>query len=121
MDSLVQPYSNQTVNVGGKHLNDYLLSLLQKDEKLVQQCQQAGIELDTSFAQFIRERPETCHVAVGYELQETSSATEGVPLMGSGTAQDEEIADNEAQGDEDDEPKDIPEYLDVEYQGHKVR
>ncbi|KAI8342544.1 actin family [Chlamydoabsidia padenii] len=120
VDSLVQPYSNMTINIGGKQFDDYLLSLLQQDSALVERCQQVGVTLDESFARFIREGTDICHVSVGHELQQTAESTEDISLVGGiPAATSEEIVDNEATVDEDEEPQDIPESVEIEYQGQK--
>lgn len=110
-----------TINIGGKHFDAYLLSLLQQDVKLADQCQQAGVTLDETFARFVREGADICHVSVGHDLQQTAESTEDISLVGGiPAATSEEIADNEAVSDDEEEAKDIPENVDIEYQGHKV-
>jgi hypothetical protein len=110
-----------TINIGGKQFDAYLLSLLQQDAKLVEQCQQAGVTLDESFARSVREGDDVCHISVGHDLQQTAESTEDISLVGGiPAATSEEIVDNEAASDDEEEAKDIPENVDIEYQGHKV-
>lgn len=122
VDSLVQPYSNLTIHIGGKQFDAYLLTLLQQDSNVVEQCQKAGVNLDESFARCIREGRDVCHISVGHELQPTAESTEDISVVGGiPAATAEEIADNEVDEDEEEEAKDIPETVEIEYQGHKVK
>ncbi|KAI8090018.1 actin family [Halteromyces radiatus] len=120
VDSILQPSSNMTIHIGGNILNQYLLQLLQGDNNLVQQCEQAGVKLDEEFATFIREKCDICYVAMGHELQETASTTDESNLAGGiAAATSEEITDNETTVEEEEDNKDIPENVEIEYQGHK--
>ncbi|KAI8061693.1 actin family [Gongronella butleri] len=118
VDSLIQSSCSESIPIGGAHFNEYLLSLLREDAALVRQCEQAGVALDDAFAQHVREQPGLCHVAVGHELQKTAANDEEIGALAAATM--DEIADKEANQDEDeDEPSNVPDTAEVEYQGHK--
>lgn len=120
VDSIVQQSSNLQIPIGGKHFDQYLLTLLKEDQDLVQQCKEANIEIDETFARFIRES-NIYHVAFGHSLQQTATSQVESDLGGAPAATMEEIADNETSNEDEDEPVDIPDVEEIEYNGHKVR
>ncbi|KAK4510576.1 uncharacterized protein ATC70_005007 [Mucor velutinosus] len=121
VDSNVQSQSNFSVPIGGNHFDAYLLELLKKDSKLVQQFTDAGLELDIEFAKFVREQSGVCNVSVGHELAdnmlaaELSNAMEELP-----TESTEELIDEDnPKKVEEEEVGDVPENAEVEYKNHK--
>lgn len=121
VDSNVQSQSNFSVPIGGNHFDAYLLELLKKDSKLVQQFTDTGLELDIEFAKFVREQPGVCNVSVGHELAdnmlaaELSNAMEELP-----TESTEELIDEDnPKKVEEEEVGDVPENAEVEYKNHK--
>lgn len=125
MDSNVQQQSNFTVPIGGDHFDKYLLQLLQKDTKLVEQFGSIpDVELDIEFAKFVRESPGICNVSIGHELADNMLAAELSNSMEELPSEIvEEILDEEEGGNtkkvEDEEVGDVPETVEIEYKGHK--
>ncbi|CAO3620176.1 unnamed protein product [Cunninghamella echinulata] len=120
VDSIVQQSSNLTIPIGGKHFDQYLLTLLQQDKDLVQQCQVANVDLDEKFAHHIREL-NIFHVAFGHSLQQTATSVVESDITGVPVATMEEIADNETSNDDDEEPVNMPDFEEIEYNGHKFK
>lgn len=125
VDSIVQLEASTTVPVGGKHFDDYLLELFNKDESLVQQFKEKDIPLDLEFARFVKEQRGICHVLAGHE-QATTQPTVGLPgvIETVASAATEDVIEDDvpmAQKEEEESVKNIPQNVDVEYKGHKVR
>ncbi|CAO3618686.1 unnamed protein product [Cunninghamella blakesleeana] len=120
VDSIVQQSSNIQIPIGGNHLDQYLLTLLKEDQDLVQQCKEANFEVDEAFARFIRETNKY-HVAFGHSLQPTATSQVESDIGGAPAATMEEIADNDTSNEDEEEPVDIPEVEEIEYNGHKFK
>lgn len=121
VDSNIQLQSSFTVTVGGNHFDQYFLELLKKDDKLVEQFAAIeGLELDISFAKYVRELPGVCNIAFGHDLKDSrltglSNAMEELP-----TESTEELLDEDnPKKEEEEEVGEVPEVAEVEYKGHK--
>ncbi|KAI8983738.1 actin family [Pilobolus umbonatus] len=125
VDSNIQLQSNFIVPVGGNHFDAYLLQLMKKDDKLVQQFQDINtpdIQLDIEFARYVRELPGICNASVGHENKTTSIITELSNIMEEmPVTSAEELIDDEIKANRDDDgdsTEDIPVEVDIEYKGH---
>lgn len=118
VDSNIQLQSSFTVTVGGNHFDQYFLELLKKDDKLVEQFNSiSDIELDVSFAKYVRELPGVCNIAIGHEYKDTrvTNAMEELPTVST----EELLDDDNPKKEEEEEIGDVPEIAEVEYKGHK--
>lgn len=126
MDSLVQTQACIRIPVAGQHFDQYLLELMLADSDLVQQFRDANINLDKDFARFVKEKPGACHVFVGHQRDLPKADPLETEALGAAAAATEEVNLDEENGPDgaaalDDDVKDLPEKLEVEYKGHKVK
>ncbi|KAI7872758.1 actin family [Spinellus fusiger] len=121
VDSILQTQSSISLPLGGKHLDQYLLSLLQQDPVLLQQIEQAPeVTLDLAFARFVREQPGACLVLVGHVQQEEVAVVETPTVTEApATAAVEEFIDGEVEVPEDEPLPTVTEHLIIDYKGHK--
>ncbi|RCH79728.1 hypothetical protein CU098_005976, partial [Rhizopus stolonifer] len=113
MDSNIQPQSNFMIPIGGNHLDEYFLQLLQKDTQLVEQFNQHQLELTIEFAKYVRELPGLCHV-----VKEEANKDKEQDLLLPALATEEILEEDTAQLEEE-TIKELPECVEVEYKGHK--
>ncbi|ORY99456.1 actin family [Syncephalastrum racemosum] len=124
MDSLVQTQACIRIPIAGQHFDQYLLELMLADAALVQQFRDASIELDKEFARFVKEKPGACHVFAGHQKDQPKPDPLEAEVLGAAAAATEEVNLDEENGPNggaalDDEVKDVPEKLEVEYRGQK--
>lgn len=128
IDSIVQTQSSFTLAIGGKHFDQHLLKLMKNDGALVEEFEKLkneGIELNDEFACFVKQQPDVCHVLVGHETKPNADAGTSLSAMDSvaAVATEESLEEDTEMPEKEEEEtaKDVPETIQVEYKGHKVR
>ena len=125
IDSLLQSQATTTVPVGGVHFDEYLLKLMKNDVSLVKEFEdKEGVTLDKEFARFVKEQPGVCNVYVGHDAVSKEKAAAASIIENAAAAATEEAIEDDAvttEKEDEDKAKDIPEAIEIEYKGHKVR
>lgn len=84
-----------------------------------------GIELNDEFACFVKQQPDVCHVLVGHETKPNADAGTSLSALDSvaAVATEESLEEDTEMPEKEEEEtaKDVPETIQVEYKGHKVR
>ncbi|KAG2197050.1 actin family [Mucor mucedo] len=120
VDSNLQSQSVFTIPMGGNVFDEYFLQLLKKDTHLVKQFENTDLQLDTSFAKYVRELPGICNVSIGHELEDNMLAAELQNAMEEPEIIDEILDDetNPKKVAEEEEVVDLPETVEIKYKEH---